>query len=347
MRNRTPFIVSAGVAGVIGLLALTISAAGARRVVKRISISGDTGWDYISADTQARRLYVPHGIEVVVIDLDSGSVVGKITGLKGAHGVAVAPEFGRGFVDATDPGSVTIFDLKTLGVIDKIRVGDDPNGIIYDAKLKRIFTADRGSKRLTAIDAKSGKVVGEVDNLDGRTEHLASDEAGHVFLNIQDRGNTLKIDAVNMRVLQSWPVAPCGQPSSMDMDRVYNRVFIGCRSGLLAVLDGDSGRIVASEPIGPGVDAVEFDSAKSLIYSSTGGGEGALSIFHQDGPDKYSIVQNVKTLPGARTMALDHKTGLAYLPVADLGPAGAPTPENPNPRPRPVPGTFSILVVGE
>jgi YVTN family beta-propeller protein len=345
VKKPQPSFAIAGFA-LLGLLLATMAAAAAYRASKRIPIPGDTGWDYITADTEARRLYVPHGIEVVVLDLDSGAIVGKIAGLEAVHGVAVAPEFGRGFVDTTDPGSVTIFDLKTLAVIDKVTVGGDPNGIIYDPKLKRIFTADRGSKRLTAMDAKTGKVVGAVEIADGRTEHLASDEAGHVFLNIQDKGHTLKIDAANMKILQDWTVAPaCGLPSSMDMDHAHNRVFIGCRSGSLAVLDGDTGKIVATQPIGLGVDALEFDAAKGLIYVSTGGGDGQLSIFHEDAPDQYSLVENVKTLPGARTMALDHKTGAVYIPIADLGPTPAPTPENPRPRPKAVPGTFSVLVV--
>ena len=341
----------------LSLFGSTFAASAPYHVIKRIPISGDSDWDYISADSEARRLYVPNGTQVVVLDLDSGAVVGKISGLEDAHGVAVAPEFGRGFVDATDPGSVTIFDLKTFAVIDKVRVGGDPNGIIYDSKLKRIFTADRGSKRLTAIDAKTGKVLGAVDNLDGRTEHLASDGAGHIFLNIQDKGHTLKIDAVSMKVLDDWTVVPvCGLPSSMDMDRAHNRIFIGCRGGplaqppgtsLLAVLDSTTGKIVATQPIGLGVDALEFDPKTGLIYVSTGGGEGALLIFHEDSLDKYTLVQNVKTLPGARTMALDHKTGKVYLPVADFGPRPAPTPEKPNPRAPALPGTFSVLVVGE
>jgi DNA-binding beta-propeller fold protein YncE len=326
-------------------------------VIKRIQIPGDSGWDYITTDTAARRLYVPHGTEVVVLDLDSGEIVGKIADLKGVHGVALAREFGHGFISATDPGSVTMFDLKTLKVLNKERVGDDPNGIIYDPLTKRIFSADRGSQRLTAIDAKTGKVAGAVDNLGGRTEHLASDEAGHVFLNMQDVGKLHKIDAKSLQVLETWTIAPpCAQPSSMDIDRAHNRVFIGCRGGgpsqppaptVLAVIDASNGKGVATQPIGAGVDALEFDAKTGLIYVSTGGGDGALSIFHEDGPDQYSLAQTAKTLPGTRTMALDHKTGRVYLPVADFGPTPQPTPDNPRPRPRMVPGTFSVLVVGK
>jgi DNA-binding beta-propeller fold protein YncE len=328
-------------------LASALAAADAYHVIKRISIPGDSGWDYITADTEGRRLYVPHGTEVVVLDLDSGAIVGKITGQKGVHGVAVAREFGHGFISATDPGSVTMFDLKTLAVLDKARVGDDPNGIIYDPKTERVFSADRGSKRITAIDAKTGKIAGTIEDLGGRTEHLASDEAGHIFLNMQDVGKLHKLDAQGLKVMETWNLTPCGQPSSMDMDRAHNRVFIGCRSGLLAVVDGATGRIVATQPIGPGVDALEFDSKAGLIYVSTGGGDGALSIFRQQSPDQYSLVQNVKTLPGARTMALDQRTGRVYLPVADVGPRPDPTPASPNPRAPMIPGTFSVLLVGQ
>ena len=332
---------------VAAIVVVTGLAAAGYRVVKRIPIAGDTGWDYITADTDGRRLYVPHGVEVVVLDLDSGAIVGKITGQRGLHGVAVARDVGRGFISATDPGSVTIFDLKTLAVIDKVRVGDDPNGIIYDPKTQRVFSADRGSKRMTAIDVATGKIVATSVDLDGRTEHLAADGEGHVFLNMQDRGTLVKLDARDLKVMATWPLAGCGQPSSMDIDRAHARVFIGCRSGELAVVDGANGKIVATQPIGPGVDALEFDPAKGLIFVSTGGGQGVLSVFHQDGPDGYSLVENVKTLPGARTMALDHKTGMVYLPVADVGQAPAPTADNPRPRAPMVPGSFSVLVVGQ
>jgi DNA-binding beta-propeller fold protein YncE len=343
---RTPKILSATIL-VIALSALVMLAAGGYHVIKRIPVPGDTGWDYITADSDGRRLYVPHGIEVVVLDLNSGAIVGKIPDQKGLHGVAVARQLGRGFISATDPGSVTIFDLKTLAIIDKVRVGDDPNGIIYDPKTQRVFSADRGSKRMTAIDAKTGKIAAMTDDLGGRTEHLAADEAGHVFLNMQDKGTLLKIDAQSLKVMETWPLAPCGQPSSMDMDRAHKRVFIGCRSGLMTVVDANSGKIVASQPLGLGVDAMEFDPKTSLLYVSTGSGEGTLSIFHEDTPDKYSLVENVKTVPGARTMALDHKTRIVYLPVADVGPAPAPTPENPRGgRGRIMPGTFSVVVVG-
>ena len=324
----------------------SLAAADSYHVLNRISIPGDYGWDYLTADTEGRRLYVSHDREVVVLDLDSGATVGKIPG-SGIHGIAIAREPGRGFISCTDPGSVIIFDLKTLAVTGKVKVGADPNGIIFDHKTGRIFTADRGSQRVTAIDAMTGKVAGIIDSLGGRTEHLASDEAGHIFLNMQDRNTVLRLDAQALKVMNTWPVAPCEQPSSMDMDRKNERIFIGCRSGVMAVVDGNTGNILSTQPIERGVDATEFDPARGLIFFSSGGGDGALTIFHQDSPDQYTPVATVKTQAGARTMALDRKSGKVYLSVAQFGPRPAADPTKPPQRPPMIPGTFSVLVVGQ
>jgi len=322
-------------------------AADSYHVIKKIPIPGDCGWDYVAADSEARRLYVSHDTEIVVLDLDSGAIVGKITGGPDMHGAAIASEFGRGFISESNPGSVVIFDLKTLAKISEVRVGDDPNGIIYDRYTKRIFTADRGSKRITAIDAKTGKIAGTIENLGGRTEHLATDEAGHVFLNMQDRNTTLKLDAKELKVLETWPTAPCEAPSSMDMDRAHGRIIIGCRgAGMMAVMDANSGKIVFTSKIGGGVDAAEFDPKTGLAYFSTGA-DGDLWIFHQKSADEYNLVQTAPTQAGARTMAVDRKTGRVYVAVAGFGPRPAPTPENPRPRPPVLPGTFTVLVVGQ
>lgn len=326
-------------------LAATLSAAAGYHLLKTVPIPGDYGWDYLTADSDGRRLYVSHDKEVVVIDLDSHAILGKIPG-EDVHGIAVVKELGRGYISATDPGSVTVFDLKTFAVVGKVSVGGDPNAIFYDNKTKRIFTIDRGSKRVSAIDPKTNKVVGTVENLGGRTEHSVSDDAGHLFLNMQDLGTLLKIDVQTMKVTDTWKLAPCELPSSMDMDRAHNRVFIGCRSGHMTVVNGATGKIVDMQPIGKGVDATEFDAGTGLIYFSTGAGDGALSIFHEDSPDKYSLVETVKTLPGARTMALDRKTGRAYISAAKLGPVPAPTKEVPRPRAPMLPGTFGVLVLG-
>ncbi len=340
------FSFSARWLALLPVIVTALAAAGGRHLMKKIPVPGDYGWDYLTADSEGRRLYVSHDKEVVVMDLDSNAIVGKIPG-SDVHGIAIVRDLGRGFISATDPGSVTIFDLKTLAVIGKVSVGADPNAILFDRKTRRVFTVDRGSKQVTALDPRTGKVVGKIENLGGRTEHAASDDAGNLFLNIQDRNTLLKIDTRALKVTATWPLAPaCEQPSSMDMDRAHQRVFIGCRSGVMAVVDGNTGRIVTTEPIGRGVDAAEFDEKRGLVYFSTGG-DGALWVFHQDSPDQYSLVETVKTQAGARTMALDRKTGRAYLSVGEFGPPPAPKAGGKQRRGAMVPGSFSVLVFGE
>ena len=337
--------IHAGWLAPVAIAATLLAAAGGRHVIKKISIPGDYGWDYLTADTEGRRLYVSHDKDVVVIDLDSGAIVGKVPG-SDVHGIAVVRELGRGFISASDPGSVTIFDLKTLAIIGKVTVGADPNAIFYDPYTKRVFTIDRGSKRVSAIDPKTGKVTGTVEGLGGRTEHAVADEAGHIFLNMQDLGTLLRIDAQGLKVVDTWKLAPCEQPSSMDMDRVTHRIFIGCRSGAMTVVDAETGRVVTVQPIGKGVDAAEYDAGRGLIYFSTGA-DGAMWVFRQDTPEKYTLVETVKTQAGARTMAVDRKTGMAYLSAAEFGPRPAAVPGKAQARAPMVPGSFSVLVVGQ
>lgn len=260
------------------VLAATLAATDGYHLLTTISIPGDYGWDYLTADSEGRRLYVSHDKEVVVIDLDSATIIGKIHG-SDVHGIAIASELGRGFISATDPGSVTIFDLKTLAVIGKVTVGEDPNAIFYDRKTKRVFTIDRGSKRVSAIDPKTNTIAGTVEGLGGRTEHAVSDDAGHLFVNIQDLGTLLRIDTQDLKVTATWKLAPCEQPSSMDMDRTRQRIFIGCRSGVMTVVNSVTGKIVDMQPIGKGVDATEFDPGKGLVYFSSGAGDGPCRFF--------------------------------------------------------------------
>ena len=326
----------------VAVTSASLSAA-AYHVIEKISVPGDYGWDYAATDSEGRRLYVGHDKEVVVIDLDSGKVAGSIGGGSDMHGAAIAREFGRGFISESNTGSVVIFDLKTMKQISEVPVGKDPNLIMVDHKTVRVFTADRGSKQVSAIDAKSGKVIGTVGPFDGRTEHGASDEKGHMFLNLQDKGLLLRIDTQALKVLDTWNVAPCGQPSAMDMDRKNERVFIGCRSGAFAAVDGNTGKVITTLPIGPGVDALEFDETTRLIYVSSGGDGGSLSIFHEDAPDTYSLVEKITTEPNARTLAVDHKIGRVYLPTGRFGPA----PAGQRGRGPMVPGSFHVLVVGE
>jgi DNA-binding beta-propeller fold protein YncE len=325
------------------LIAVSTPNAAGYHLLKKIAVPGDYGWDYAATDSDGRRLYVGHDKEVTVIDLDKDTVVGRVGGGEDMHGAAIAREFGRGFISESNPGSVVIFDLRTLNRIAEVPVGKDPNLIMVDHKTGRVFTADRGDKQVSAIDAKTGKVVGTVGPFDGRTEHGASDEKGHMFLNLQDKGLLLRIDTQALKVLDTWNIAPCGQPSAMDMDKKNERVFIGCRSGAFAAVDGTTGKVLTTMPIGPGVDALEFDAAKGLIYVSSGGDGGSLAIFHEDAPDRYSLVERVATEAGARTLAVDHKTGRVYLPVGQFGSA----PAGQRGRGPMVPGSFHVLVFGE
>ncbi len=263
-----------------------------------------------------RRLYVSHGTQVEVLDADSGAIVGKIPNTLGVHGIAVASELGRGFVSNGQSSTVTIFDPKTLNTIGQVPTGKKPDAIIYDPATSRVFAFNGGSDSATVISAPDGKVVGTID-LGGAPEFAAADGKGSVFNNLEDKSQVVKINSRNLAVEQRWPVAPCEAPSSMAMDRTKRRLFIGCRSKVMAVVDADSGKVIVTLPIGDHVDATAFDSDSHLIFNSNG--EGTITVIHQDTPDKYTVVETVKTLPRAKTMALDPRTHQLFLSTAEDG----------------------------
>jgi DNA-binding beta-propeller fold protein YncE len=298
---------------------------GGYSVVKKISVAGQGGFDYLTVDEAARRLYVSHGTQVEVIDIDALTVVGNVPKTPGVHGVAIAPEFGRGFVSNGQASTVTIFDLKTLKPIADVPTGQKPDAIIYDPATSRVFAFNGESKSATAIDAASGKVAGTVD-LQGGPEYAAADGNGFIYNNLEDESLVLKINARELKVEQRWPTAPCSSPSSMAMDRANRRLFVGCRSKVMAVLNADTGKVITTLPIGDHVDATAFDAETKLIFNSNG--EGTISVIHEDGPDKYSLVETVKTAPRAKTMALDPKTHRLFLSTAENG-------------------QFEVLVVGQ
>ena len=294
-----------------------VSAAdGGYSVTKRIPIPGQGSFDYLTVDEAARRLYVSHGTQVEVLDIDSLAVVGNIPKTPGVHGVAIAPESGRGFVSNGHAATVTIFDLKTLERITDVPAGQKPDAIIYDPATSRVFAFNGGSNNATAIDAASGKVAGTVD-LGGGPEFAAADGTGYVFDNLEDESQVLKINSRELKVEQRWSTAPCASPSSMAMDRANRRLFLGCRSKVMAVMNADTGQVIATLPIGDHVDATAFDQDTKLIFNSNG--EGSITVIHQDNPDKYSLVETVKTAPRAKTMALDPKTHRLFLSTAESG----------------------------
>ena len=298
---------------------------GGYSVIKKISIPGTGSWDYLAVDEAARRLYVSHGTQVEVLDIDALTVVGSIPNTAGVHGIAIAPEHGRGFTSNGQASTVTIFDLKTLKPIADVPTGKKPDAIIYDPATSRVFAFNGASNSATAIDAATGKVAGTVD-LGGGPEYAAADGKGFVFNNLEDESLLLKINARELKVEQRWPVAPCSSPSSMAMDRANRRLFLGCRSKVMAVVDADSGKVITTLPIGDHVDATAFDPQTKLIFNSNG--EGTITVIHQDNPDQYSIVETVKTVPRAKTMALDPKTHRLFLSTAENG-------------------QFEVLVVGQ
>jgi YVTN family beta-propeller protein len=289
---------------------------GGYSVIKKIPIAGTGSWDYLSVDEGARRLYVSHGTQVEVVDIDALTVVGSIPNTPGVHGIAIAPETGRGFVSNGKSSTVTIFDLKTLKPIADVPTGQKPDAIIYDPGTSRVFAFNGGGNSATAIDAASGKVAGTVD-LGGGPEFAAADGKGYIFNNLEDESLLLKINSRELKVEQRWPTAPCASPSSMAIDRANRRLFLGCRSKVMAVVDAGSGKVITTLPIGDHVDATAFDTETKLIFNSNG--EGTITVIHEDSPDKYSIVETVKTLPRAKTMALDQKTHRLFLSTAENG----------------------------
>lgn len=300
----------------LSFLAASAQAADSYHIIKKIPIPGQGSWDYLAVDEGARRLYVSHGTQVEVLDVDSGETVGKIEKTMGVHGIAIAPELGRGFVSNGQSATVTIFDLKTLKTIGEVPTGQKPDAIIYDPSTSRAFAFNGGSNSATAIQAADGKVAGTVD-LGGGPEFAAADGSGYVYDNLEDESLVLKINANSLKVEQRWPTAPCASPSSMAMDRPNRRLFLGCRSKVMAVMNADTGKVITTLPIGDHVDATAFDPDSRLIFNSNG--EGTITVIRQDSPDKYSIVETVKTLPRAKTMALDPKTHQLFLSTAEAG----------------------------
>ena len=289
---------------------------GGYSILKKIPIAGSGSWDYLTVDEAARRLYVSHGTQVEVLDLDSLEVVGSIPKTLGVHGIAIVPELGRGFTTNGQTSTVTIFDLKTLKPITDVPTGKKPDAIIYDPATSRVFAFNGESDSATVIDAATGKVGGTVD-LGGGPEFAAADAKGSVYDNLEDESLVLKINSRDLKVEQRWPTAPCKAPSSMGIDRTNRRLLLGCRSKVMAVVDADSGKVITTLPIGDHVDATVFDPETKLVFNSNG--EGTITVIHQDSPDTYSVVETVKTAPKAKTMALDPKTHRLFLSTAENG----------------------------
>jgi len=318
---------------------------GGYHVVTTYKIGGDGGWDYLTADADARRVYISRATHVMVIDADSGKSVGDIPDTAGVHGIALAPELGRGFTSNGREGTVSIFDIKTMVPSNKVKVGEGPDAILYDPATRRVFTFNGRSQDSTAIDGASGKVLGTI-KLDGKPEFAASDAKGEIFVNIEDKSELVAIDPNKLEVKATWPLAPCTGPSGLSIDRKNRRLFVGCDNKMMAVVDADSGKVLATPAIGDGVDATTFDPETGLAFASCGA-DGVLTVVKEESPNKFSVAANVPTQKGARTLALDEKTHNIFVVTAQFGARPAATADNPHPRPAIVPDSFVALVVGK
>lgn len=314
------------------------------RVVHRTVTGGDGGWDYLAVEASGQRVFISRGTQVMVVDLRGDSLAGTIPSTPGVHGIALAPELGKGFTSNGRDSSVTVFDLRTLRATGSLKVtGRNPDAILYDPSTRRVFTFNGGSGSATAIDAARGTVAGTVA-LAGKPEAAVLDGAGHVWVNIEDRSEIEEFDARTLRSLGHWALAGCEEPSGLAIDRAHGRLFSVCSNRTMAVTSMATHRVVATVPIGDGADGAAFDPSTGTVFSSNG--DGTMTVVRQDGPDRYSVVQTLATQRGARTIAIDPAAHRVYTVTAELGAAPAATADNPRPRRPVVPGTFTLLTIG-
>jgi DNA-binding beta-propeller fold protein YncE len=328
------------------LLVLGISApvlAQQYKVTGQIPIEGVGGWDYAYVDFSNRRLYIAHNTQVDVISLDSEKPVATITGMKHIHGIAAADELNRGFISDGGDNVVVVFDLKSNAVLQRVKAGANPDGILYDAPSQRVFAFNGRTGDVTVINAKDGSVAGTIA-LGGKPEFPVSDGKGGVYDNIEDKSEIVKLDPQGLKVSARWPLKGCDEPSGLAIDTGSHRLFAVCDNQVMAVVDYDSGKVIATVPIGDGPDATAYDADKKLVFSSNGQ-SGTLTVVKQESADKYSVASTVTTEKSARTLALDPRTHKIYLPAAKFGPTPDATKDNPHPRPTVLPGSFHLVIV--
>jgi YVTN family beta-propeller protein len=313
-------------------------------VTNKYTIGGDAGWDYIVVDPEDRRVYVTHHRSVEVLDADTGKVVGRITNMNGARGVALVKSIGKGFATNGKTDSVIVADLKTLERVGEIKTGRKPDATIYDSGTDRVFVNNGDSDDMTVIDPKAGKVVGTIP-LGGGPEFLAADGKGAVWTNLFDKGAFVTIDAKTLKVTRTTPIEGCKGASSMAFDSANRRLFIGCHSRVLAVVDPDSGKVVQSLPIGEHADGMVYDAAHRLIFASTG--DGFVTIVHQDSADTYTLVENVKTMRGAKTLGFDSRTGKLFSATVENVPPNATSQPAPLGKVAYEPGPFVVVEIGK
>ena len=307
------------------------------RITHTYTLGGDGGWDYIVPDPANHRLFIGRQNRVMVVDEDSGTLLGEVTGIQGAHGTALAEATTHGFATSGNDQSVVMFDLKTFKVLSRIPAAEDADAIIYDRASNRVFTFNGDAHSSTVIDPQAGTPITNIP-LGGKPEYGASAGDGKVYANLTDTSEVVEIDAKAATVARRWPTAPCKQPVAMAIDTVHHRLFSGCRSGVMAVSDYQAGKVVATAPIGAGVDGVAFDPASGNVFAANA--DGTLTVIHQDTPDQYHVIENVQTAQGARNMGLDPTNHRLFLVSAKFGPAAGNRGRGPV-----LPGTFTLMVI--
>jgi YVTN family beta-propeller protein len=313
------------------------------KVLSTWKLGGDGSWDYLKVDEPAHLLYIARLNRIMVVDTETGKLVTEIGGLQHAHGVALDDSGKIGYISDGGAGSVLVFDRSTFKVTATIPAGKNPDAVLFEPTQRRVFTFNGASKDATVIDA-SNKVIGTVP-MPGKPEFSVTDGSGNVFVNIEDTNQLLKIDAVSMEVTARWSLALCNAPSGLAIDIAHHRLFSVCDNAKMTVLDSESGKLVATAPIGKGADAVAYDSRRGLVLCSNGE-SGTLTILQQNSPDRYTVLQTLTTVLGARTASLNASTGKIYTVSATLGRKPAQTKEVPNPKPPIMPNSFVVLVVG-
>ena len=306
-------------------------------LLKTIRVGGTEGWDYVTMDSDARRLYIGRDDHLDVVDVDAGKLVGKVTGLSHVHGMVLAPDLGRGFTSDGEANTSTIIDLKTLNKIGTVKTGKDPDSFVYDPVTKRVFIMNSAGNDATAINAVDGTVAGTVQ-LDGQPEFAVADGKGKVFVNITDKNQIVEFEAKTLEVLHRWSLAPGEGPSGLAMDVKHRRLFSVCDNLMMVVMDADTGKVIATPTVGAGTDASLFDPDTGNAFASAGG-SATLTIIHEDSPDRFRVVDNVPTQSGARTMTLDTKTHNVLLVTARHGHGATHSLV--------LPDTFVVLVVGK
>ena len=312
-------------------------------VTHRAKPGADGGWDYLTVDTAAHRLYISRGTHVQVVNTDNDSLVGDVPNTAGVHGIAIDAPSHRGYTSNGRDSSVTVFDTRSLRPLMKIKVqASNPDAILFDADSKRIFTFNGGSNNATAIDVSRPAVVGLIA-LGGKPEYMNTDGKGTIFVNIEDTHEIVAFDARTLKIRNRWVLAGCEEPSGQALDRAHNRLFAVCGNKVMVVINSLTGANVATVPIGDGSDGVMFDDAHQLAISSNG--EGSMTFVHEDAPDKYSVQQTLPTMPRARTLTLDQRTHKLYTVSAEFGAAPAPTAATPRPRAPMTAGSFTLLTI--